>query len=605
MQKQTLQVSDPFPWGPASVGFTLVVDEAPPWAKSPGLVVCVDVEHDEDENFVGLAMCSLGSRTLYYVTDLSLAKEHLQSVQLLGHNLKGDAHLLRKWGVDVRPEQFYGDTMLLHYVRNSTADSQGLKELSKLFLGWEWPSYRLMVGLGRTKQTLDKQEVLKVASYCGMDCAATLVLHEELLRTTSPKAVDYYRRLELPLNRMLFAMELEGVPYSRDKAKVLDAEFVAELDALRLFYKEKLGVIKTTGKRVIKQHYFNPGSNDQIIEVLAPKLGLAIKDAQRVTLEPFAEIEAIAKLLRFKELAKLQGTYTKKLAGNTRTDGRVRTTFNQISSNEADGYSKGIRTGRLSSSGDDEGIGLHQIPTRTETGNQLRYLFEAPEGYAWIAADYSQIEYRLLAHFTQEPRLLQAFNDGVDVHQVTADLFKVDRRVGKTLNFAAIYGAQAKRIAINAKITEQRADELLSGYWDKLPKVTQWIGLIKSRALYQKGVTTMYGRWIPLPGIASSNKWERLHWERAAVNYVIQGSAAEIIKIAMLKVQKRELLPVLQVHDELADICKLALVDEHEVLIKDCMESVVKLRVPLIADIGHGKSWGEAKEDDKPVEATA
>jgi DNA polymerase-1 len=296
-------------------------------------------------------------------------KVHLQSCQLLGHNLKGDARLLNKWGILVQSCQFFGDTMILHYVRNSTAESQGLKELSHLFLGWTWPTYRSLVGKGTKKLTLDKHVVEEVANYCGMDCVATACLYQELIRTTSPKAVDYYRRLELPVTRVLFDMELKGVPYNRDRVQKIDTEFVAELGQLQLYFRELLGVIKTTGVRVKKEHYFNPGSHDQVKKFLLPKYGIVVKDTKRSSLKPFESVEAIAKLLRYKELSKLQSTYTSTLLEN---EGSIAyPEYNQVSVDEQAGESLGIRTGRLSCSG----VPLHQIPTRSETGSKLRYCF--------------------------------------------------------------------------------------------------------------------------------------------------------------------------------------------------------------------------------------
>jgi DNA polymerase-1 len=271
----------------------------------------------------------------------------------------------------------------------------------------------------------------------------------------------------------------------------------------------------------------------------------------------------------------------------------VYTTYNQITKNQYG--EKGISTGRLSSSEPN----LQQIPARTDDGKKLRELFIPEDGKVLIDADYSQIEYRLLAHFTQEPLLLEAFKNGKDVHEETGRALGCDRDTGKTLNFASIYGAQAKKIAKTAKCSEDDAQSFLDLYWKKLPGVTAWVNRIKYEARLKKGITTFMKRFIPLPGIMTNDLYERYHWERAAVNYTIQGSAAEIIKLAMIQLRKKGYLPLLTVHDELLFEVPTMKKDGTEypfdIEIRSIMESVINISVPLVADVGIGINWREAK----------
>lgn len=274
---------------------------------------------------------------------------------------------------------------------------------------------------------------------------------------------------------------------------------------------------------------------------------------------------------------------------------KIFTTYNQVTS-QGNQVETGISTGRLSSSGPN----LQQIPTRTEEGKLLRELFVPEPGRVLIDADYSQIEYRLLAHFTKEPVLVEAFKNGKDVHEETGRLLGVDRDTGKTLNFAAIYGAQAAKIARTAKITEEEAKRFLETYWRKLPSVTAWIRRVKYEASKKKGVFTLMKRWVPIDGFDSRKKYDRWGAERKAVNYLIQGSAAEIMKMAMIELRKKGFLPLLTVHDELlfeADGQGDYLEEER---IKQIMESVVTLDVPLVAEVGIGGNWGNAKPKKKP-----
>jgi len=552
----------------------------------------VDVETDEKDNFVGLAVCQ-DARDIFYFTNLELVKKLLERCPLIGHNVKFDLKLLKKWGLNIKPEQLHFDTCLASYVVNTTKESHHLKDLGKEILGMTWPTYREMVGSGRKKQTLDKQEVGRVSAYCGMDCLATFKLYQYFMRIMNPTQRHLLNHVELPISRILMEMELNGITIDTDYLMKLNLEFSGKM----------LDIEAELNKQwysIGKEEKLNPNSNRQIAELLEaqgavlPMTQKGNKKVDKGTLEQWKQLPSVALLLEYNKLEKLVSTYTTGLL-EKQQNGKIYASFNQITKNEK-GYESGISTGRLSSSAPN----LQNIPVRSKEGGLIRRAFIPSDGKVFIDADYSQIEYRLLAHFSKEPRLIQAFMEEKDVHEETGRLLGCSRDVGKTLNFASIYGAQATKIAKTAKVSEQEAEKFLGTYWKVLPRVTAWINRVKFEARAKKGIFTLLRRWIPLPGISSQNRFERMHWERAAVNYCIQGSAAELMKLALIKLKESGYVPVLTCHDEfLIEITNngLGLETSHVNLIKNIMESVVKLDVPLIADIGIGDNWASAKGD--------
>jgi DNA polymerase-1 len=467
--------------------------------------------------------------------------------------------------------------MIMSYVVNSNRESQGLKDVVQQELHRTRPTYKDIVGKGNAKKTLDKQEIAFVAEYCCQDAIDAFELHYHFDKMLMPAQRKLYEQIELPVYRLLWDMEVKGIKIDTKRLDELKVEFGTEVDQIELLLKKY-------------DSEWNPRSPKQTIEVLN-KNGIHVKSSDKVALLPFKGTPLVDTLLRHRRIAKLTSTYVDAFR-QLPTMPYIHTTFNQVSLQ--DGDYKGIRTGRLSSNNPN----LQNIPAKQD-GTKLRELFIPNEGMVMIDADYSQIEYRLLAHFSKEPALLETFRTGGDVHETTGRLLGTGRDIGKTLNFASIYGAQAGKIAYTAGISETEADTFLRKYWSVLPRVKSWIERVKFMARSQKGVSTMSGRWIPLPEINSRKKFERLHWERAAVNYVIQGSAADIIKVAMLNVAKHGYDPLLQVHDEL--LFEFAKTDPRGIRniaksIRRIMNSVVQLSVPLDVDLQLGYNWREAKE---------
>lgn len=573
-------------WGVSRHAANLVIDYTPS-ELDPKFPLIIDVETDEKDGFVGVGYTQDGI-TVYYSpnwgTVSPLIRDYLNSkgVGLVGHNLKFDAKLLVKWGLEIKPEHLKDDTILMSYCINTTRESHSLKDLGKEF-GYVWPTYSEMVGKGRGKQTLDKQPVETVAEYCGMDVLVTYKLYSHFTIHMDLNQRRVYQQIEMPLMRILYEMELQGVLIDVEKLRQLDSEFSKRLASL------------TEVLRRMANPSLNPNSNKQIAEVLEAR-GIALettpkgnKKVDKWALEKHQDDDFVKTLIEYNKIEKLVSTYTGGLL-KRETLPKVYTTYNQVVS-QANATEVGISTGRLSSSGPN----LQQIPTRTEEGKLLRELFIPKAGFVLIDADYSQIEYRLLAHFTKEPVLLEAFHNGQDIHEATGKVLGCSRDVGKTLNFASIYGAQAAKISRTAKVSEEEAEAFLKKYWSKLPSVTAWINRVKHEATKKGGIFTLMKRWIPIQGFNSRNKFERWHSERMAVNYMIQGSAAEIMKMAMIQLKFCGYTPLLTVHDELLFESEERNADEHAEKVKAVMEDVVQLDVPLVADVGIGKNWRESK----------
>jgi len=572
-------------WGVHNYGSNLIIDYTPS-GINPSKPVVIDVETDEKDNFVGLGYTQDGI-TIRYTNQLStLIDIFTVKLSVIGHNLKFDCKLLNQWGTKLSPDQLFADTILMSYVINATKPSHSLKELGKE-LGYEWPTYKEIVGQGRGKVTLDKQPAELVARYCGMDVMVTYKLYEHFNKKMDNFQRRVYSQIEMPLMRILYEMELKGVLIDVQKLRSLDGMFGNRLEALK---RDLQGIV---GKEI------NPNSNKQVAEALTgfgfelPRTPKGNLKVDKHVLEQHKSNQFVSTLIEHNKIEKLWSTYTQGML--KRDTDTIKCTYNQITKELGSESERGISTGRLSSSDPN----LQQIPTRTEEGKLLRELFVPKPGNILIDADYSQIEYRLLAHFTKEPVLVEAFKNGEDVHEATGRALGCDRDTGKTLNFASIYGAQAKKIAKTAKVTEEKAEEFLKAYWSKLPNVTAWVNRVKHQAKQQGGVYTFMKRWIPLPDLRDPDMWMRFAAERKAVNYVIQGSAAEVMKMAMIELRKSGFLPLLTVHDELLFEYdpEIGINEDLSLTIKSIMEDVVKLDVPLVANVGVGKNWREAKGD--------
>jgi DNA polymerase-1 len=567
---KSFSLTNPDEWGVINHAVFLSVNDES-LLNNYGPVLSVDVEDNEAGSLVGIGLYDGSQRILYFTELTQLLKNILETCQFVGHHFKSDLHKLRSWGVNVNSNQLVFDTCIASYVMNSTKESHGLKELAWTELGITYPSYRDIVGSGRNRKTLDLQPVELVAQYNAMDCFATYKLWQKYYKSMSKAERQYFTEIELPITRLLFEMEEKGIKVDENYLRDLDARFGSEASIL---HRILLGYCGSA---------FNPNAPKQVASRLLGRFGYQGTSSAKDVLGSYLSIPLVSALTRFRELQKLRGTYTTPLVQLASEDkaARIHTTFNQVAI-LSNGDTKGIRTGRLSSSEPN----LHNIPTRTETGNLLRRSFiasEGTEGKVLICADYSQIEWRLAAHFSGDSRMAEAIKAG-DPYKAVAEKAKVTRGQAKTAMLAMNFGAGGYKLAAILKVSDREGFNFLNAYEATYPDYFNW----RKKIERQPFVTTILGRQIKPDA------------DNLKVPYMIQGSAADIIKKAMLNIAVNVwLVPLLQVHDELIYEVEEKDAESCVKIIKNAMEKVITLSVPLCCEPGIGKTWDEAKDNTK------
>ena len=509
----------------------------------------------------------------------------------IGQNAKYDALVLRRAGIEV--QGIAVDTMLASYLANPAASSHGMDALAAELLGYKTISYKEMTGSGKSQIGFAEVEVEKAIVYAAEDADITLRLAQKL----EPQLVEtgqekLFREVEMPLMEILTAMEWTGVR--------IDAEFLGNLS------QEMAGKLAALEKEIhqLAGGSFNVASPKQLGEVLFERLGLPrgkkTKTGWSTDVEVLTGLAAdhpiAAKLLEHRSLSKLKGTYSDALPKLVNPEsGRIHTSFNQAVT----------ATGRLSSSDPN----LQNIPIRSEEGGRIREAFIPAPGNLLLSADYSQVELRLLAHLADEAALKEAFAKGEDIHARTAsEVFGVFpemvtqemRRQAKTINFGVIYGMGAFSLGKDLGIPTKEAQKFIDNYFARYPGIRAFMESKREEAREKLYVTTLLGRRCAVPEINSKNGAIRSYAERNAINYPIQGSAADLIKVAMVHVHRRlekeglQTKMVLQVHDELVfDVPEMELATV-EALVRQEMEHAIPLSVPLVVDIGTGNNWREA-----------
>jgi DNA polymerase-1 len=499
--------------------------------------------------------------------------------------------VLKSYDIELRGVE--RDTMLMSYVLDP-GGSHGLDALSREYLDYDPISYTDVAGSGSSQVSFDAVAIEDAIPYAAEDADLTLILGDVLAEELDDAEMDVDRLLneiEMPLSRVLGIMERTGICVDRDILDELSREFEAELDDLRSKINE------LAGKEI------NPNSPTQLREVLFEDLDLPVKKRTKTgpstakdVLEQLSELHDLPELiLEFRSFSKLKGTYVDALPELIRDDGRIHTSFNQAVT----------ATGRLSSSDPN----LQNIPIRTSRGRQIRKAFVPGDGMELIVADYSQIELRILAHLSQDPLLLEAYRQDKDIHTLTAaqvfdveesEVTKKQRELGKTINYGVLYGMGSRRLARDFDIPQSEASEYIDQYFERYSVVDEFFDELVEKAYKTGYAETLFGRRRALPGL-EGHGGQQAYAERAAVNTPIQGTAADIIKVAMVELQdiiEADDLPMnqlLQVHDELVFEAKADVVDEAKALIRDKMEGVLDLDVPLTVDIGTGPNWLEAK----------
>ncbi|GFI62159.1 DNA polymerase I [Clostridiales bacterium] len=510
----------------------------------------------------------------------------------IAHNGKNDIRLLRKY--EVEPKPFVFDTAIAAYIINPMKDNYNYDDISGDFLGEICQSEEEIFGKGKAKQSLFKLELKERAEFAARQADINLrakSVMEEKLRKNDQLSLFY--DIEMPLIFVLADMEKYGIKVDKDNL---------------IKYQEKLqkSIEETTEEiYTLAGEKFNINSPKQLGVILFEKLGLSgakkTKTGYSTAAEVLEELKyenpIVEKVLYFRQISKLKSTYADGLlAVINNSDSRIYSTFNQTIT----------ATGRISSTEPN----LQNIPVKLEQGREFRKVFIPEEGYVFVDADYSQIELRVLAHMAGDNTLIEAFREGQDIHRLTASqVFSVpfgevsqkQRSDAKAVNFGIIYGMGAFSLSKDLNITRKMAEDYINGYFNKYPNIKKFMDTTVLAGAADGYVKTIYGRRRPVPEINSGNFQRRAAGERIAMNMPIQGSAADIIKIAMINVYKRlkerglKSRLILQVHDELLIEAANDEAEEVKEMLKHEMENAAELSVPLDVDVHMGKSWYEAK----------
>ena len=511
------------------------------------------------------------------------------SVQKIGHHLKYDAHVLENHGIELKG--WYFDTMLASYVLNAVATRHGMDDVSRLYLSHLTTTFEQVAGKGAKQKTFNQIEIETAAHYAAEDAHVTYRLFEVLDAKLQkhPELVNILHNVEMPVARVLTIMEENGIELDLGFLDQLGVEFANTMANLESQITELAG------------QSFNVSSPKQVGEILFDKLGL--KGGKKTATGQYSTSESVLEkidhpitelILDYRGLSKLKSTYTDGLLKQANSDThRVHTSYHQALT----------ATGRLSSTDPN----LQNIPVREEIGRQIRKAFIAPQGRVLLAADYSQIELRLMAHFSQDEALVDAFNHGQDVHRRTAaevlgvaleDVTSDQRRQAKAVNFGLLYGMSEFGLTRQLGFSREESRGYIAKYFQRYPGVLDYMERTRQIAREQGFVETILGRRLYTPDIMASNKMIKQAAERAAINAPLQGSAADIIKMAMIAVD--QMLPkdqakmLLQVHDELVFEVDESIADELASKLADVMQSVLQISVPLLVEVGKGRNWDEA-----------
>ncbi len=581
-------------------------------------IISVDTETtglDRHANLVGICLAWKVGEGVYVPVRSPKSEEHLNEdtvmaslkpvlenseIKKCGHNLKFDVGVLLRSGVSLRGAEF--DSMLAMSLIDPAQGSAKLDVLAEKFLRYKMISINSLIGDGPTQKSMAEIPLDVITTYAAEDADIALRLREKLLPVLDEMGMAYLlQTVESPLSAVLAEMEFNGIYCDPEELLRQGRELGIRVDDLRIQIREAAGI------------EFDANSPRQLAEVLFDKLGL--KAGKKTKTGRSTDIEVLEKLaseedkavphtavprliLEFRQLNKLITTYL----GNLREsidakDHRIHTTFHQLVT----------ATGRLASNGPN----LQNIPVRSDVGRQIRKAFKAPEGKVLICADYSQIELRILAHLSGDPGLIRAFEEGQDIHTaVAAQVFHISpeevtreqRNNAKTINFGIIYGVTP--FGLSRRIDGMdvpTASKLIQEYKERFPGITTFLHECVEKAVTQGYVTTILGRRRAIPEVRSSNGTQRALGERLAINTVVQGSGADLIKMAMVNVDNEiqrkhwPLKMLLQIHDELVLEAPVPEAKELSQEVLRIMGSAMTMRVPLVAEAGYGKDWYSAK----------
>lgn len=516
-----------------------------------------------------------------------------ESIAKVGQNLKYDLSVLASHGLTLKGKLY--DTMMESYVLNSIATRHNMDALARHYLDISTTSFEDVAGKGASQLTFNQVPLDVARDYAAEDADVTYRLHQKLwpLIEKEPKLLHIFRDVEMPLVRVLSKIERQGAFLDPDLLNRQSSELGKRIEELR------------DAAWSSAEEEFNLDSPKQLQEIFFEKQGLPVlkktpggkpSTAEPVLVDLARDYELPALILEYRGLAKLKSTYTDKLPRDINADsGRVHTSYHQAVT----------ATGRLSSSDPN----LQNIPIKNAQGRKVRAAFVAPEGKQILAADYSQIELRIMGHLSGDDGLLQAFSEGLDVHSFTAsEVFNADiqsvtedqRRSAKAINFGLIYGMSAFGLAKQLDISRGLAQDYIDSYFSRYPKVLDYMEQTKEQASKLGYVETVFGRRLYLPEINAKQVMRRQAAERTAINAPMQGTAADIIKKAMLEVDdwlartNVDCQMIMQVHDELVFEVAEADIDEVECEVESLMSQAASLNVPLTVSVGRGDNWEEA-----------
>ena len=601
-----------------SVDYTCILqmDDLLKWIDKckKATVIAIDTETDRldyiEANLVGISISVTENEAAYIPLNHNYEKAPAQlpiddvlkalkpilenhQIKKIGHHLKFDAHIFARYDIFLQGIEF--DSMLESYVLNSVASRHDMNSVAKFYLNRDTIKFEEIAGKGVKQLTFNDIDIDTATKYAAEDADITLCLHNylwrELNKEQSLKVL--YEKIEKPLISILFEIEENGVLVDSEMLKEQSNQLSVALSEIE---KQAFAIAETE---------FNLGSPKQLQEILYKKLEIPIikktpkgqpSTAEEVLQELSLEHKLPKIILEHRSLSKLRSTYTEKLPQQiSHRTGRIHTSYHQAVT----------ATGRLSSSNPN----LQNIPIRTKEGRRIREAFIAPENNSILAADYSQIELRIMAHLSNDQALMDAFSTGQDIHRSTAaevldihteKVTSEQRRWAKAINFGLIYGMSAFGLAKQLGIPRYQAQEYIDLYFKNYPQVQSFMDETKEKARKHGHIETIYGRRLYLPDINSKNGLRRKYAERSAINAPMQGSAADIIKLAMIDVSnwlKSENAPariIMQVHDELVLEVQSDVISDIRSKIVEIMESTVSLKVPLIVDVGVGKNWDEA-----------
>jgi len=503
--------------------------------------------------------------------------------KIIGQNLKYDLNII-KHNFKLDDLDVYADTMLLAWLANPSLNV-GLDSLALRYFDHKMIKFKDTVGKNQTFEDVDIQNAV---DYASEDAWMTYLVYHKIIDKLDTTLIDIHNKIELPFMKTLIDIQNRGIK--------IDIEFFQKL------LEKADNTIKTLTSEILELSgiEFNLNSPLQLGRILFEELGLkkgkktksGYSTDERVLKSLIDEHEIIPKILEYREIYKLKSTYIKPLLelASKNSDNIIYTSFIQT----------GTATGRLSS----KNPNLQNIPVRTELGKEIRYGFIPRDGYDLISIDYSQIELRLLAHFSEDSALIEAFNSDVDIHYATAlkifgkDLAKQKRAVAKSINFGLLYGMGSKKLADELKITTKEAKSYIDSYFDSFGSVKEYLTSIQNRAKEDGHIKTLLGR-KRIFDYSSATPRELASYDRESVNTLFQGSASDLIKLSMIELNKTlntdEANILLQIHDELIIEAKKSKSDKIANLAKEIMENIYKLKIPLKTSVSIGKSWGELK----------